>query len=71
LARPASARTRSGQWQHESILYRDELACIVVDVPDTTKSRKWMRAFKTRWRERLEQIDLWMVSYPIDIEKHA
>ncbi len=55
-------------WRHEGTLYRDDLALLVVDVPDTAKSRKWMRAYKERWKRRLEQIDLWMVSYPIDIE---
>ena len=57
-----------GHWQHDNRLYRDDLACIVVDVADTVKNRKWMRAFKTRWKDRLEQLELWMVSYPIDIE---
>ena len=41
---------------------------VVVDVPDTAKNRTWMKAYKARWKERLEQLELWMVSYPIDIE---
>jgi hypothetical protein len=57
-----------GHWQHANTLYRDDLACVVVDVPDTVKNRKWMRAFKARWRERLQQLELWMVSYSIEIE---
>jgi hypothetical protein len=57
-----------GHWQHGGTLYRDDLACVVVDVPDTVKNRKWMRAFKARWKERLQQLELWMVSYPIEIE---
>jgi hypothetical protein len=40
----------------------------VVDVPDTGKNRKWMKSFKTRWKKRLEQLEIWMVSYRIDIE---
>ncbi len=35
-----------GQWQHGGTLYRDDLACIVVDVADSVKNRKWMKAFK-------------------------
>jgi len=27
-----------------------------------------MKQFKVRWKERLEQIDLWMVSYRIEVE---
>jgi len=57
-----------GHWRHAETVYRDNLALLVVDVPDTAKNRKWMKAFKARWKERLDQLELWMVSYPIDIE---
>lgn len=60
--------TAEGHWRHEDTLYRDDLALLVIDVPDTAKNRKWMKAFKTRWKERLQQLEIWMVSYPIDIE---
>jgi len=57
-----------GQWRHEGSLYRDELSRVIVDIPDTAKNRKWMKAFKERWRDRLGQFQLWMVSYIIDVE---
>jgi hypothetical protein len=57
-----------GHWRNEEILFRDDLALLVVDVPDTAKNRKWMKAFKATWKRRLDQIDIWMVSYSIDIE---
>ncbi len=38
------------------------------DVPDTAKNRRWMKAYKARWKQRLEQLEIWMVSYTIDIE---
>lgn len=57
-----------GQWQHEDIIYRDALACVIVDLPDTAANRKWMKGFKSRWKERLDQLEIWMVSYPIEIE---
>jgi hypothetical protein len=41
---------------------------IVVDLPDSPKNRKWMREFKARWRKHLEQLELWMVSYRIEVE---
>jgi hypothetical protein len=50
-------------------VFRDELALIVVDVPDTQKNRKWMKSYKAKWKEQLAQLDIWMVSYPIDIER--
>ena len=57
-----------GHWRHGGILYRDNLVRIVVDVPDSAKNRQWMREFKARWKEHLEQLELWMVSYRIEVE---
>ena len=60
--------TVEGRWRHEETLYRDDLALLVIDLPDTTKNRKWMKAYKERWKKRLQQIEIWMVSYLIEIE---
>ena len=57
-----------GRWRQEETEFRDDLALIVVDVPDTAKNRKWMKAYKERWKKGLEQLEIWMVSYPIVIE---
>jgi hypothetical protein len=57
-----------GRWQQAGIMYRDNLARIVVDMPDTKANRAWMKAFKTRWKEKLQQLEIWMISYRIDIE---
>ena len=57
-----------GHWRHGGVLYRDDLVRVVVDMPDSANNRQWMRQFKERWKARLEQIDLWMVSYRIEIE---
>jgi hypothetical protein len=61
-------QTIEGHWQHGGLLYRDDLACVAVDVADSAKSRKWMKAFKARWKEKLKQLELWMISYSINIE---
>lgn len=57
-----------GHWRHSGVLYRDNLVRIVIDVSDSAKNRQWMRQFKARWKARLEQLELWMVSYRIDVE---
>lgn len=57
-----------GRWRSGGVLYRDDLSRITIDIPDTVANRKWMRDFKRRWKERLEQLELWMVSYRIDVE---
>jgi len=57
-----------GHWRHSGILYRDDLVRIVVDVPDSARNRQWMKQFKDCWKVRLEQLELWMVSYRIEVE---
>ena len=57
-----------GHWRHGGVLYRDDLVRLIVDVPDLAKNRRWMKEFKERWKEKLEQVELWMVSYRIEIE---
>jgi hypothetical protein len=57
-----------GHWRDGGVLYRDNLVRLIVDVPDSAKNRRWMKGFKERWRERLEQVELWMVSHRIEIE---
>ena len=57
-----------GRWRHAGIIYRDNLVRLVIDIPDTATGRRWMKTFKQRWRKKLEQLELWMVSYVITIE---
>jgi hypothetical protein len=57
-----------GHWRQGGVTYRDDLVRIIVDVPDSAKNRAWMKAFKTKWKARLEQLELWVVSYRIELE---
>ena len=57
-----------GHWRSSGVLYRDTLVRLVVDAPDTAGHRKWMRGFKERWKNRLEQLELWLVSFRIEVE---
>ena len=57
-----------GHWRHGGVLYRDVLVRLVVDVPDSSDHRNWIKEFKARWRVKLKQLELWVVSYRIDIE---
>jgi hypothetical protein len=50
------------------VAYRDNLVRLVVDVPDSEENRGWMKEFKARWKAKLEQLELWLVSYQIEIE---
>ena len=57
-----------GHWRHGGVLIRDNLVKIVVDVPNQAKNRRWMREFKERWRLELKQVELWMISYAVEVE---
>lgn len=57
-----------GHWRYQGVLYRDNLVKIVIDTADSEENREWMREFKKRWKAKLEQLDLWLVSYTIDID---
>jgi hypothetical protein len=35
-------------WQNKGTIYRDDLARLVVDVPDTNSNRSWMKAYKRK-----------------------
>jgi len=49
-------------------LYRDNLVKIVIDASDEEANREWMREYKRRWKAKLEQLELWLVSYTIDVD---
>jgi hypothetical protein len=56
-----------GHWRQAGVVYRDNLVKLVVDVRDTSANRLWMKKFKDRWKVRLRQLELWLVSYSIDV----
>jgi hypothetical protein len=57
-----------GHWRQAGVVYRDTLAKIVVDVADSKTNGQWLKAFRDRWKAKLRQIELWLVSYRIDVE---
>ena len=61
-------QTIEGYWRDGEVLYRDRLVKLVVAVPDTAANRAWLRAYKTRWQQKLAQTELWVISYPITVE---
>jgi hypothetical protein len=57
-----------GHWRQEGVVYRDNLVKLVVDLPDNAANRRWIKGFKSRWKKRLKQLELWVVSFPINLE---
>jgi hypothetical protein len=56
-----------GHCRHGGVIVRDNLVKIVID-PDSQGNRRWMKQYKDRWRLKLEQVELWMVSYAVEVE---
>jgi hypothetical protein len=57
-----------GHWRRGGVVIRDNLVKLIVDAPDVVSNRGWMKQYKERWRSQLEQVELWMVSYSVDVE---
>jgi len=56
-----------GQWEHAGTVYRDVNVRVFVDVPDTPENRQFFVEFKERLKERFQQIDIWMTTYPLEV----
>jgi hypothetical protein len=56
-----------GAWVHAGIRYEDVSTRIMVDVDDTPENRQFFVDFKPVLRERFEQIEIYIFSYPIDV----
>jgi len=60
-------QTIRGVWQHSGQTYRDDLARLFVDVLDTGENRDWFRQFKERLKVEFRQLEIWIVTHPIEI----
>ena len=56
-----------GSWRHGEERFRDDLIRIFVDVQDLPQHRDFFRTFKEQLKIRFQQLDLWMVTYQIDV----
>ena len=63
----AETQTIRGQWQHQGEVFRDELVRLFVDVEDTSSNRRFVLQLKEELKQRFQQIDVWITSYPIDV----
>ena len=65
---------RIGELLFDSLVRKDEHFNLLPgvaeswEIPDAPKNRRWMKSFKQRWKTKLEQLELWMVSYLVTIE---
>jgi len=64
-----SSETHSiqGYWQNQGQSYRDDLTRVFVDVADTPENLEFFRQFKETLKQRFQQIDIWVTTYPIQV----
>ncbi len=56
-----------GVWMHEGQRFEDEHFRMVVDIEATPENRAFLARFKEKLKERFRQIDIWIVSYEIEV----
>lgn len=56
-----------GIWVHNGARFEDISVRLVVDVPDTPENRQFFVDWKPVLLERFVQIEIYIVSYPVDI----
>jgi hypothetical protein len=56
----------TGTWKYGGTRYRDELLRIRLDTNDPT-ANAFLQAQKQIWKQRFQQIDIWITAYNIEI----
>ena len=60
-------QTMLGIWVHEEAQFEDITVRMIVDVEDTEENRQFFRDFKDILLRRFEQIEIYIISFPIEI----
>ena len=60
-------QTIRGVWQHEGAAYRDDLVRVFADVTDSPVNRAWFLELKERLKRDFRQLDIWLISHPIEV----
>jgi hypothetical protein len=56
-----------GLWQHQGQIFRDDLIKVYVDTPDLPENIEFFLGYKEQLKARFQQLDIWMVTYPIRV----
>jgi hypothetical protein len=56
-----------GVWLHDGVRYEDTSIRMTVDVEDTPENRQFFIDWKPTLLQRFEQLDIYIVSYPVEI----
>ena len=56
-----------GIWTHQGRSFEDDAVRLYVDVEDTPENAAFFASYKAKLKQRFRQIDLWLVSFEIQI----
>jgi hypothetical protein len=56
-----------GVWTHQLERFEDELVKVILDLEDLAETEAFMRSYKEILKLRFDQLDIWMVAFPIRI----
>jgi hypothetical protein len=56
----------TGTWKYGGTRYRDELLRLRIDTNDPTAAA-FLQGHKERWKERFQQIDVWITGHEIEV----
>jgi hypothetical protein len=60
-------RPANGVWTHMGMRYDDQVFRLALDVPDTDDSLHWIATFKKELLKRFDQLEIYIVSYPVEV----
>jgi hypothetical protein len=66
-AASAETQTIRGLWEYDGQVYKDDLVRLFADVADTPANREWFIRLKERLKRDFRQVDIWMITHPIDV----
>ena len=56
-----------GIWRHQGQRFRDDLVRVIVDMENRPEHREFFQSYKEQVKTRFRQIDVWIITYPIDV----
>jgi len=59
--------TIAGVWTHEGTRFEDQSLRLYVDAEDSVENREYFSSLKEELKSEFEQIEIYIVSYPIEI----
>lgn len=63
----SETQTIHGTWSNVGEVYEDDLIRVFVDVEQEQDATEFFVAFKEELKQRFQQFEIWIVTYPVDV----